>query len=521
VQDDPGRKARVQDYLQRRAKTPDRAEDQQKLALWREQNSLKDQAIAHFHQAIRPDPSREVAWKLLGYKKVGGRWQKPEVAQAQKHENELQAHANKHWKPLMERWRDGLATKDKSRRASAEKGLSEPTDPRAVPAVWATFATGAAERQGIAVRLLGQIDSPGSSRALAILALRSHSADVRRNATEVLRRRDARDFAPLLIALLRDPIKYEMKKARGPGSQGELLVKNKDMNVKRLYTPLAPPQVALLPNDYLTLDANGRPVISRMLGLAATGWFLDGTPTAGQLNVPVTPTQAASVFMRAGLSASVSQKLGTQFAQSFSSRFIDLGGSPRGWPVENVLYTQQLAIPIGQMMLDAQISALVAQQQFAGDVKGIDDYNVGVEANNGNVRQVLTDSLGFDAGQDRKAWQNWMIDLFGFAAAPPTSSSETPTIVEQVPLAYQPQVAPSIIDQPLETLMWRHSCFAAGTLVRSISEDKKQRVFNLQVADGESFFVGSLGVLAHDNSLINPVPEPFDAVNIGTKPTHP
>ncbi|HKI16869.1 MAG TPA: hypothetical protein VKA15_03275, partial [Isosphaeraceae bacterium] len=160
VQDDPDRKARVQEYLQRRAKTPERAEDHQKLALWCEQNGLKDQAVAHFHQALRLDPSREVAWKHLGYKKVGGRWQKPELMDAQKHEDERQKRANKHWKPLLEKWRDGLGAKDKARRASAEKGLSEVADPRAVPAVWTTFATGTAERQKVAVRVLGQIDSP-------------------------------------------------------------------------------------------------------------------------------------------------------------------------------------------------------------------------------------------------------------------------------------------------------------------------------------------------------------------------
>lgn len=100
VQDDPDRKARVQEYLARRAKTPERAEDHQKLALWCEQNGLKDQAIAHFHQAIRLDPTREVAWKHLGYRKVGGRWQKPELVNAAKAEAQEQRKANRHWKPI-------------------------------------------------------------------------------------------------------------------------------------------------------------------------------------------------------------------------------------------------------------------------------------------------------------------------------------------------------------------------------------------------------------------------------------
>ena len=49
-------------------------------------------------------------------------------------------------------------------------------------------------------------------------------------------------------------------------------------------------------------------------------------------------------------------------------------------------------------------------------------------------------------------------------------------------------------------------------VVKSVEKEQVQPVFNLQVADGESFFVGQAGVLAHDNSLVNPTPSPFDAV---------
>jgi hypothetical protein len=49
-------------------------------------------------------------------------------------------------------------------------------------------------------------------------------------------------------------------------------------------------------------------------------------------------------------------------------------------------------------------------------------------------------------------------------------------------------------------------------VVKSVEADRTQPVYNLRVADGESYFVGQSGVLAHDNSTINPVPEPFDAV---------
>ena len=53
---------------------------------------------------------------------------------------------------------------------------------------------------------------------------------------------------------------------------------------------------------------------------------------------------------------------------------------------------------------------------------------------------------------------------------------------------------------------------AGLAVVKSVENERVQPVFNLQVADGESFFVGKAGVLAHDNSLVNPTPSPFDAV---------
>jgi len=47
--------------------------------------------------------------------------------------------------------------------------------------------------------------------------------------------------------------------------------------------------------------------------------------------------------------------------------------------------------------------------------------------------------------------------------------------------------------------------------VGGVSEETVQRVFNLEVVRGQSFFVGRSGVLAHDNTLAYPVARPFDA----------
>ena len=625
VGDDPHQKELVRQYLERRAKTPDRADAQLKLAVWCEENGLQQQATAHFHQVLRLDPSREIARKHLGFKKVGGHWIKPEKVALQKQEFENQKKANKHWQPLLEKYRDGLAGKDKSRRASAEKGLAEVTDPLAVPAVWVTFAHGGPARQKVAVALLGQIDSPGASRALAMLAIMSPSPEVRQIASQSLRRRDPREFAPLLIAMLRDPVTYAVKKVNGPGSPGELVIKLKDANVKRIYSPLAPPNVPLLPTDLVTTDNNGLPLVIR-----GQIWFFDEATMPGSSMAQVMSNAAAffgpsypasaplaGQLQKAGLPADVSHHLAAIAASPPQVMLLDPGnrggaGGLEGCFIAGELVFRKIEIPTGQMMQDAERSAQVAQQQLTNDVQTIDAVNAPIDETNRSVRQILAGVIGTDLGAERLAWEKWQVDLFGYANASTTSepTSERPTFVEQVPVEYQPQTAPLVVGQTAQPVVrWYHSCFGAGTLVqtlaglqvieklsagdevltqdaktgelryqsivavyhnppnatlrieldddaivatgihrfwkagkgwvmarelqpgdrlrtlagvstvKSVADESVQRVYNLQVAEGESFFVGKIGALAHDNSLIDPISDPFDAVSVQVSPS--
>jgi hypothetical protein len=47
--------------------------------------------------------------------------------------------------------------------------------------------------------------------------------------------------------------------------------------------------------------------------------------------------------------------------------------------------------------------------------------------------------------------------------------------------------------------------------VATVEAASVQPVFNLEVASGQSFFVGRQGALVHDNSLVRPELKPFDA----------
>ena len=207
------------------------------------------------------DPRREAAWRRLGFKKIGGMWVKPEIQAAVKAEAQAQARATKYWKPRLEKWRDALGSRDKTRKATAEEELGRITDPYAVAAVMSVFGHGNEAQQKIAVRILGQIDSAGARERLAMLAVFSGSPTIRGQATEILRRRDVREFADFLISLVQQPIEFTVKRVGGPGSPGELFIKGQGSqpNVKRVYSPPAAPSIPL---------SGRRPGRLRCLGLS-------------------------------------------------------------------------------------------------------------------------------------------------------------------------------------------------------------------------------------------------------------
>jgi tetratricopeptide (TPR) repeat protein len=611
IKNDPARQARINEYLKRRAESKDRADDHWKLAVWCEQNGLKEQADAHLREVLRLDPKRESAWKRLGFKRVGGRWIKPAEAAAAKAEALHQKKANEHWRPILERLRAGVQSKDGARRGEAEKALASVTDRLAVSMVWATFARGNATLQKVAVQVFGQIDDLSASRSLVMLAVFGGSADVRRLATETLRRRDAREFAGLLIAMIQRPIKYTVKKVGGPGQPGELLIKGQGStpNLKRVYSPPPAPSIPLQPGDQVVMDANGQPVINRPEAVGQTGFInvnqlLMRMPTAQQQG------QFMNMLSQSGLGHQ-GQRIGQLIVNSYENAIIAqndlfLATLPQnGLPITNgtsvnYTFTQGESIPVGRMAVEAQKTAAMAQQQLQNDVNSIDQYNSSFSEINNRVVPILENISGQNLGPDSVAWQGWLNNLVGFNSL---QASAPPTITQDVPLAYQPEPI------PLGTFtgvigVQRMSCFGAGTMVRTltgsepieklklgdqvltqstktgalayqpilavhhnppsktyeiklggetivsshfhrfwkagsgwvmarelkvgdplrtlngtlkvtaIEDGRVVPVFNLDVADDADFFVGDVGVLAHDNTLPNLRETPFDAVMV-------
>ena len=94
----------------------------------------------------------------------------------------------------------------------------------------------------ILIPVLGRIDKPMSTKILALLAVYGKSPTVRQTATEMLRGRRAEDFLDILVSLMIDVFKYEVRSVGGPGSPGVLFVEGQKFNVSRFYAPPAAPE---------------------------------------------------------------------------------------------------------------------------------------------------------------------------------------------------------------------------------------------------------------------------------------
>ena len=605
---DPVRTATLLEYESRRQKAAYTADAQWSLGLWAEENGLAEQAKAHLSAVIRLDPSRELAWKKLGYKKHEGRWVTDAQLAREKADQEAQKLADKKWKSALERSRAML--EQPSKRREAESALAEVTDPRAVPMIMQVFATSRAADQLRAAQILGQVDSPAASRSLAGLAVLSSSAEVRRVAVETLRLRDPRDFVRLWIALIRKPIKFEVKPVGGPGSPGTLFVEGEKANLRRVYSPSAMPNVPILPGTRLSYDANGLPVLNEPIGRVPVGNI--ATWTGG---TSYSPAQVASAYQQATQGGKAKDTTAThpnQAGRPASSAtgatpflltdemFLSDNGSLVTSANTRVAREIDLSIPVGQMMVEAQRSAQSSQQQLASDVAELEKVNASVRSLNEPTLHALGAVTGKDLGDNPAAWSKWWTDQQGYVFAQ-AQTTDKPTIVEDVPSGYTPMTVPQVTNGPLVNI--GHSCFAAGTSVRTIDGDRPiesvrpgdlvlvqdirtgalgyqavvnayhnppsttwkvklgraddpvvataihrfwkvgqgwtmtrdlkagdlvrtlggvaevsavdpdrvQPVFNLEVGEGHNFLVGKLGALVHDNSLIEPTPDPFDA----------
>jgi tetratricopeptide (TPR) repeat protein len=532
LQDDPKLHAIFREYLDRRIRTPQKKADAQlHLADWCLEKGLKDEAMAHYHLVTRLDPSRDIAWIRLGYKKHKDRWFKPDDLAAQKVEADRQKRADKEWKMRLEKLREAMESPTETRRLKAERELYQVTDPRALPMIWKIFGNGSEPMQLVTVELLSQIEGPSASFCLAVLAIEKPSPDVRKRAAQALMHRDPRDIIGWLINVVRRPFKYEVKPGDGPGSTGVLMVDGERFDIRRFYR-FPEVQVSLI-----TVE-----------NMAVAGAILIA-PTAVTGPSGKGPSQAAAMMTLSG----------------------------RAFALQQQNYAMGL-------MNEAIQRDQIVQQKLESDVQTIEEVNAQINETNERVLPLLEALTGQNLGAEPGPWQKWWADQLGyvyddryaenkpaftdfvslpnvvphhacFGAGTLVQTLAGPRKIESIAvgdrvlsqqtstgaLSFQPVLA-THINGPSETFriaidgetivatgihrFWKAGKgwtmardLIAGDRVRmiggiasiqSIEPGATQMVYNLDVAGNRDFLVGSAGLLVHDFSFVQPVAEPFD-----------
>ena len=495
----------------------------EKLGTWCEEQGLKDQALAHFTMAVQLDPYHQSTWKHLGYVKRRGRWMSREQIAADERETDAQRKADKHWEPLLRKWKGWLG--QKIRRAEAEEMLAKVVEPDAVHSIMRVFGSGPADQQLIAVSMLGRIDGPAASKELARSAVFSDSESVRQAAMAALKGHVLRDYVGELIEMVQSPVDYQVHPVQGPGSTGALSIDTPRFHLVRTYD--VPPAFTLASTfrGYVGYDANGMPVV-------APGKELD------RLN--------------------------------------------RESPVLQAEHLRRLEAATQELFLAA---SMAAQRELVADVNAIKSFNSESAALNERIMPVLESAAGSPVEKhDKDALNVWWYDKLGYQYEPPpkvtlvqnaSPSYSAPQIytcfaagtlihtpdgsraIEQIhagdlvlsqdvttgALDYQPVLVVHH-NKPSKTLRIRltndetvvssvyHRFWRSGlgwalarelhpgdTLrilggqvnVASVEPGDVVPVYNLDVARKRSFFAGLSGLLVHDNTLPDARLTPFDA----------
>ncbi len=374
------------EYNSLREKTPQTAAAQWKLAAWCEQAGLKPEAYVHYGRVIELDPKRDAAWEKLGFKKrAGGAWMTDEQVAARAAEKK----ADKEWSLKLKKIHKEIHGDRKKDHSAAQAELDQLADPKAVPSIYREFAGGSRKDQEIAVRLLGQVESPVASKALAMLAVYGKHPDVRRAATETLRSRPASEFIDLLIAMMKDPILYDVRPVGGPGSPGVLTIAGDRSDVQRIYAPPPPPGFNIRPGDQITYDESGMPVVTR----------------------------SSSSFLGASSSP--------------------VKGSKGLFNKTDLFETETETFSFANAINEARKGAYAAQVQLATDLERIKAINEQRKRFTERVTAVARGATGKDPGPTSKDWQKASEGKGGRY----TSERAKKIVTEMVPLDYVPNIA--------------------------------------------------------------------------------
>jgi len=497
--DDPHLSALLAAYAERRSNAKGDVQGQRDLARWADRSGLKAEAVAHFTAVTRLEPDDAEARRRLGYRRQGGRWVTASEVAAESAEADAQVRADREWGPKFATWRRRLTEPDQ--RAEAVRGLAQIRDPRAVPTLRRSFGDRVAWEQAWAVKVLGQIDSPGSSSALAELSVFGLDEPIRLSALRHLLRRDPRPFTGMVINWLRDPIRYQVLAARGPDTVAGLRVEGEAAIVERTYS--ATPNTATAP------PSRANPAGSAGL--------------EGQQAVRTRQRADIREIDRSNVSIELTNARIERTLQSVTG--VDLGQDRpawAGWWTGELGYSYQSPPQTPKPIVNEEVRVaytplppiVTVRAAVGSSHHACFGAGTPVLARSG-PRPIEELRVGDQVlSQDPTSGELGFRPIVAIFHNPPAATL-------RVDLGGEPVVATPIHRFWLAARGWTMARdLRPGDQVRSlgglsevvaVNRDQVQPVFNLEVAGGHSFFVGRHRALVHDNSLVAPTTEPFDA----------
>jgi hypothetical protein len=564
IKKDASLAALLAEYNQRREGMKDTPAAHWELASWCDRNGLKPEAVAHYTAVTRLSPDRADAWKRLGFVRSRGRWMKPEQVAAEAAQRKQQLEANAKWQPKLLNLRVRMA--EKAQRPGAEAELAKVDDPYAVPAVWRVFGRSRPEHQKVAVQLLGQIDAPSAAGPLLALAVWANDPEIRQAASETVFRRDRREWLGQLVAQVRTPVEYQILANEGIGGAKAIRVEGEAFILNRVYTaPGQPPTFArrwpAMGGGQWTISRAPTPDV-----LAASRVSRDVLSGPSEVAGGVTPVGVAA---EPALTARVARDTDLALSLMANSR------RGNGIREDRNANRYKQAVALNEIQFQNDLASLEANNLTARQINDrilpLLEAATGQDLGDDRLAwsKWWTEQQGYSFRPPEKV-------TYYQRAPDTTPSYETPssscfgrgTLVRTIDgpraietlrigdrvlsqdttsgaLSFQP-VLVVYHNPPDETLrvqlegepapvvttpihrFWKagHGWVMARELqpgdrvrlvggtarVAGVNRAGIQPVFNLEVAEGHSFFVGHRGALVHDYTLVEPVASPFDAL---------
>jgi hypothetical protein len=214
------------EYRERRAAAANGINAQLAVARWAQKKGLTDESLAQWAGVLAKDPKNREALRGLDLRWQDGRLMSREQVADQKEAAREAKRAAERWESKIVGWRRAVAGQDAAACDTALREIGRINDPGAIPSL-EEVTLGRESRDAhtandctqIAVAFIGALGNMAaqpSTESLARHAVFATDESVRRLAVEKLRPRDPYDYVPLLLSGLGMPIETSYSVTTGP-----------------------------------------------------------------------------------------------------------------------------------------------------------------------------------------------------------------------------------------------------------------------------------------------------------------